>query len=166
MLRILTIRAVKPSNPHQSYLFPPARRNWLSHGHLAHFTGQAVHQHDLPATFPAYKGEERGQPANRAVIMPKVWLYAYTRGIHCSHWPKRALYEDVVIRMLSGKQRRKRERRPREKVGELAGTGTEKQSRVRLTGSLLREPGVSHRTYPLQQPLREKREELTYAVAS
>lgn len=90
-------------NPDQEYLLPPAPRDWLPEGHLAHFIDDVVDVLDLSAIYAAHD-EERGQPPYHPRMMVKVWLYGFAQGIRSSRKLERALWEDVGFRMLSGNQ--------------------------------------------------------------
>ena len=90
-------------NPDQEYLLPPAPRDWLPAGHLAHFIDDVVDELDLSAIYAAHD-EERGQPPYHPRMMVKVWLYGFAQGIRSSRKLERALWEDVGFRMLSGNQ--------------------------------------------------------------
>lgn len=89
--------------PSQGYLLPPAPKEWLPDGHLAHFVDQVAEQFDLKSIYSQYS-EERGQPQYRPRMMVKVWLYGYCLGIRSSRRLERPLREDVGFRMLSGNQ--------------------------------------------------------------
>lgn len=62
-----------------------------------------VNQLDLSAILNDYK-EPKGQPPYNPVMMVKVLLYGYWRGIRSSRKLERALYEDVGFRVLSANQ--------------------------------------------------------------
>jgi transposase len=90
--------------PDQLMLMPPAINDWLPDGHVVHFVSEVVEQGlDLSPIFQDYT-DPRGQPPYHPVMMVKVWMYGYMRGIRSSRKLERALYEDVGFRVLAGNQ--------------------------------------------------------------
>ncbi len=85
------------------FLFPPSPRDWLPPDHPVYFIDEVVNQLDLSAILNDYK-EPKGQPPYNPVMMVKVLLYGYRRGIRSSRKLERALYEDVGFRVLSANQ--------------------------------------------------------------
>ncbi len=90
-------------NPDQVMLLPPSLRDWLEPGHLVYFVSEVVDRFDLSPIYGSYTGL-RGYPPYEPKMMVKVWLYAYTVGLHSSRRLERALHEDVGFRVLSGNQ--------------------------------------------------------------
>lgn len=84
-------------------MFPPSPRDWLPADHPVHFIDEVVEELDLSAILDDYR-EKRGQPPYNPVMMVKILIYGYWRGIRSSRKLERALYEDVGFRFLSGNQ--------------------------------------------------------------
>lgn len=85
------------------YLFPPSPRDWLPQDHPVYFIDEVVSQLDLSAILNDYR-ELKGQPPYNPVMMVKVLIYGYWRGIRSSRKLERALHEDVGFRFLSANQ--------------------------------------------------------------
>ena len=69
----------------QSYLMPPSMREWLSEGHLAWFTVDAVGQMDLSEFYAGYRSDGWGSAAYAPEVMvvlrrkdctPTAWVCA------------------------------------------------------------------------------------------
>jgi transposase len=87
--------------PDQIHLFPPSPRDWLPGDHLVFVLSDVVDTLDLSAIYAAY-GEERGNPPYHPLLMVKILLYGYARGIYSSRRLARACQEDVAFRVLCG----------------------------------------------------------------
>jgi transposase len=93
----------KDYQPNQLLLFPPSPLDWLPCDHPVHFINEVVEELDLSAIINDYQ-EKRGQPPYHPVMMVKILVYGYWRGIRSSRRLERALYEDVGFRYLSANQ--------------------------------------------------------------
>lgn len=93
----------KDYNPDQLLLFPPSLRDWLPPDHPVHFINEVVEELDLSAIMNDYK-DPRGHPPYNPVMMVKILVYGYWRGIRSSRKLERALYEDIGFRFLSANQ--------------------------------------------------------------
>lgn len=96
-----TFRAYEPD---QILLLPPSLRDWLAKDHLIYFLSDVVDTLDLSAIYETYT-EERGYPPYHPLLMVKVLLYGYARGIFSSRKLARACEEDVAFRVLSADNR-------------------------------------------------------------
>jgi transposase len=92
-------KTFRPYEPDQIYLFPPSPRDWLPDDHLIYFLSDLVDSLDLSAIYQAYT-EERGYPPYHPLLMTKILLYGYARGIFGSRKLARACQEDVAFRVL------------------------------------------------------------------
>lgn len=97
-------KTFRPYEPDQIYLFPPSPRDWLTDDHLIYFLSDLVDSLDLSAIYETYT-EERGYPPYHPLMMVKVLLYGYARGIFSSRKLERACEEDVAFRVLSAENR-------------------------------------------------------------
>ena len=97
-------KTFRPYEPDQIYLFPPSPRDWLAEDHLVFFLSDVVDTLDLSAIYATYT-EERGYPPYHPLLMVKVLLYGYARGIYSSRKLARACEEDVAFRVLCGDNR-------------------------------------------------------------
>ncbi len=91
----------RPYEPDQIYLFPPSPREWLPDDHLVFFLSDVVDSLDLSVIHADYM-EERGYPPYHPLLMVKILLYGYARGIYSSRKLARACQEDVAFRVLCG----------------------------------------------------------------
>ena len=101
--RINMAKRFKDYQPNQLLLFPPSPLDWLPADHPVHFINEVVEELNLSAIINDYR-EKRGQPPYHPVMMVKILIYGYWRGIRSSRKLERALYEDVGFRFLSGNQ--------------------------------------------------------------
>src|SRR5829696_7875613 len=92
-------KTFRPYEPDQIYLLPPAPRDWLPPDHLVFFVGDLVETLNLAPIYESY-GEERGFPPYHPLMMVKLLLYGYARGIFSSRKLARACQEDVAFRVL------------------------------------------------------------------
>lgn len=92
-------KTFRPYEPDQIYLFPPSPRDWLPDDHLIFFLSDLVDSLDLSAIYETYT-EERGYPPYHPLLMMKILLYGYARGIYSSRKLARACQEDVAFRVL------------------------------------------------------------------
>jgi transposase len=96
-----TFRAYEPD---QLYLLPPSPRDWLPEDHLVFFISDVADTLDLSGILGTYS-EERGYPPYHPLLMVKILLYGYARGIYSSRKLARACEEDVAFRVLCGENR-------------------------------------------------------------
>ena len=90
----------RPYEPQQELLLPASLQDWLPHGHLAYFIGDAVDALDLNAFYARYAGGgARNQPFHPA-MMVKLLVYGYATGVFSSRKIERRLHEDLAFRML------------------------------------------------------------------
>ena len=92
-------KTFRPYEPDQLLVLPPSLREWLPEGHLVHFVSELVESLDLSAIYAVY-GEERGYPPYHPLLMTKLWVYAYARGVRSSRKVECATREDVAFRVL------------------------------------------------------------------
>ncbi len=97
-------KSFHPWQPEQSSLLPPSPSDWLSDDHQVYFLLDQVDELDLsqvllPAQAKDPRGEEGFDPR-----MTMLLLYADCVGIVSSRKIKRACYEDLVFRVLTGNQ--------------------------------------------------------------
>lgn len=85
----------------QSLLMPPSLHDWLPEGHLARFIADVTEELDLGAIYQSYEGDGRGMAAYEPLMMLRVLLYGYCRGVASSRKIEQATYEDVAFRFLS-----------------------------------------------------------------
>jgi transposase len=85
----------------QSLLMPPSLHDWLPERHLARFIADVTEELDLGAIYRSYEGDGRGLAAYEPLMMLRVLLYGYCRGVVSSRKIEQATYEDVAFRFLS-----------------------------------------------------------------
>lgn len=92
----------------QQYLLPPSIDEWVPEDSAARFIDSVVDQlHErkkLGAIFRKYRKDGWGRAAYHPVLMLKVLLYAYCKGITSSRKIASALQADVCFRFLSANQ--------------------------------------------------------------
>jgi len=89
--------------PDQLLLLPPSLREWLPEDHPVYFVSDLVEALDLTPIVSAYQ-EERGFPPYHPLLMTKLIVYGYTRGVRSSRKIQRACLEDVAFRVLAAGQ--------------------------------------------------------------
>jgi len=92
-------KTFRPYDPDQVLLLPPSLREWLPEDHLVYFVSDLVDSLDLSMIYDAY-AEERGHPPYHPLLMTKLLLYGYARGVYSSRKLARACAEDVAFRVL------------------------------------------------------------------
>ncbi|MYI25275.1 MAG: IS1182 family transposase [Gammaproteobacteria bacterium] len=90
----------RPYDPDQMLLMPPALRDWLSEGHLAHHVSDLVDGLDLGVFYAPYEGDGRRKSPYEPRMMLKVLIYGYARGVFSSRGIARKLEEDVAFTSL------------------------------------------------------------------
>jgi transposase len=91
-------------HPDQVLLVPQTLRDWLDEDHPALAVSDMVDSMDLRAITDSYD-ERRGQPPYDPVVMVKLLVYAYSRGVRSSRLIERACQDDLGFRYLTGQQR-------------------------------------------------------------
>lgn len=92
-------KTFRPYDPDQLLVLPPSLREWLPEDHLVYFLSDVVEALDLSGIYESY-GEERGYPPYHPLLMTKLLLYGYARGIYSSRKLARACEEDIAFRVL------------------------------------------------------------------
>ncbi len=92
-------KTFRPYDPDQLLVLPPSLREWLPEDHLVYFLSDVVEALDLSALYQSY-AEERGYPPYHPLLMTKLLLYGYARGIYSSRRLARACEEDIAFRVL------------------------------------------------------------------
>lgn len=86
----------------QPYLLPPSLQDWLPEKHLARFVAEVSDELDLSDILADYARKDgRGKAAYHPVMMVRLLLYGYCRGLVSSRKIERATYEDVAFRYLA-----------------------------------------------------------------
>ena len=89
----------------QVFLLPPSLQEWLPEDHLACFVADVTDQLDLSDILAVYARKDgRGMAAYHPVMMVRLLLYGYCRGIVSSRKIERATHEDVAFRYLAADQ--------------------------------------------------------------
>jgi transposase len=89
----------------QVFLLPPSLQDWLPEEHLARFVADVTDQLDLSKILAVYARKDgRGMAAYHPVMMVRILLYGYCRGVVSSRKIERASYEDVAFRYLAADQ--------------------------------------------------------------
>ena len=84
-------------------LLPPSLREWLPDDHPVYFVNDLVETLDVQPILSSYE-EERGYPPYHPVLMAKLIVYGYVRGVRSSRKVQRACLEDVAFRVLAAGQ--------------------------------------------------------------
>lgn len=93
----------RPYTPDQLLLLPPSLRDWLPKDHPVYFVNDLVEALDLAPILSRY-GEERGFPPYHPLLMTKLIVYGYVRGVRSSRKIEQACVEDVAFRLLAAGQ--------------------------------------------------------------
>ncbi len=99
-------------SPDQLLLLAPSLREWLPEDHSVYFVSDLVETLDLSAIYASYD-EERGYPPYHPLLMTKLLVYGYTRGVGSSRKLERACLEAVDFRILGQVNSRTTGRSPR-----------------------------------------------------
>jgi transposase len=98
----------KPYDQSQLFLMPPAVSEWVAQESLSRFLSEAVDRLDrdgrLGDFYAAYREDGWGRAAYSPVMMVKVLLYGYCKGITSSRRLAEALEMDVAFRYLAANQ--------------------------------------------------------------
>jgi transposase len=92
-------KVFRPYQPDQILMLPPSLQEWLPGDHEVYFLMDLTNALDLRAIYGSYT-EERGYPPYEPLLMIRLWLYAYMRGIRSSRRVARAVREDIAFRVL------------------------------------------------------------------
>jgi len=92
-------KVFRPYQPDQILMLAPCLREWLPADHEVYFVSDLTDALDLEKIYGSYP-EERGYPPYHPLLMVRLWLYAYMRGIRSSRKLARATREDVGFRVL------------------------------------------------------------------
>ena len=87
----------------QLLLMSPSLREWLPADHAVYFVADLVETLDLSAIYASYD-EERGYPPYHPLLMTKLLLYGYTRGVRSARKLSEACQVDVAFRILASGQ--------------------------------------------------------------
>ena len=85
--------------PDQLLMLPPSLREWLPADHEVYFVIDLTEALDLGEIYGSYQ-EDRGYPPYHPLLMVRLWLYGYMRGIRSSRKLARGTREDVGFRVL------------------------------------------------------------------
>jgi len=89
----------------QPYLLPPSLQDWLPDNHLARFIADVCNELDLTAIYAEYERKDgRGLAAYHPLLMTRLLLYGYAKGVTSSRCLERATQEDVAFRYLAANQ--------------------------------------------------------------
>ena len=89
----------------QPLLLPPSLQDWLPEHHLARFIVDVADELDLAKILAVYGRQDgRGLAAYHPVMMVRLLLYGYCRGVVSSRKIERATYEDIAFRYLAADQ--------------------------------------------------------------
>lgn len=90
-------------DPEQLLMLPPSVREWLPADHEVHFVSEVVESLNLSTLYGSYD-EERGYPPYHPLLMTKLLVYGYVRGVHSSRQLARGCLERVDFRVLTAGQ--------------------------------------------------------------
>lgn len=91
----------RPYQPEQSYLLPPAPKDWLPENHLVFILSDLVDELDLSAFYAAdQESDPRGNQPFHPEMMLKILIYAYATGTFSSRQIAKKVEEDVALRVL------------------------------------------------------------------
>jgi transposase len=92
-------KVFRPYQPDQILMLPPSLQEWLPADHEVYFVTDLTEAMDLGKIYGSYS-EERGYPPYHPLLMVRLWLYGYMRGIRSSRKLARATREDIGFRVL------------------------------------------------------------------
>jgi len=95
----------RPWDVDQGKLFPPAAKDLVPSGHLAHFIRDLVRKELDLAEIYAHYDELRGYPPYHPAMMTALLLYGYSRGIYSSRRIEQACEERVDFMALTGMEK-------------------------------------------------------------
>lgn len=89
----------------QPLLVPPSLHDWLPEKHLARFIAEVAENLDLSQILAVYQRRDgRGMAAYHPVMMVRVLLYGYCKGVVSSRKIEQATQQDVAFRYLAADQ--------------------------------------------------------------
>ncbi len=89
----------------QPFLLPPSLQQWLPENHLARFVADVADELDLSEILAVYgRKDGRGKAAYHPLMMVRLLLYGYCRGVVSSRKIERATFEDLAFRYLAADQ--------------------------------------------------------------
>lgn len=89
----------------EELLLPPSLQDWLPEKHLARFIADVTDQLDLSKIMGEYgRRDGRGMAAYHPVMLVRLLLYGYCRGVVSSRKIESSTYEDVAFRYLAADQ--------------------------------------------------------------
>ena len=98
-------RRFRPCSLDQAFLLPPALQDWLPQDHLARFVAEIVAELDLSAIYSKYERKDgRGQLGYHPLLLTRLLLFAYAKGVTSSRRIEQATYEDIAFRYLAANQ--------------------------------------------------------------
>jgi transposase len=98
-------RAFRPYDPDQPIPGPADLRQWLPPDHAVFLLSDALDALDLSAITAVYhRGDGGGNPPDHPVLLTKLLLYGYMRGVVSSRAIAAKTYEDVAFRVLAADQ--------------------------------------------------------------
>ena len=102
---VLMSRRFRPCSLEQPFFLPPALQDWLPQDHLARFVADVVEELDLSAIYCTYERKDgRGQLGYHPLLLTRLLLYAYAKGVSSSRRIEQATYEDIAFRYLAANQ--------------------------------------------------------------
>ena len=102
---MLMSRRFRPCSLDQAFLLPPALQDWLPQDHLARFVAELVAELDLSAIYSSYERKDgRGQLGYHPLLLTRLLLFAYAKGVTSSRRIEQATYEDIAFRYLAANQ--------------------------------------------------------------
>ncbi len=97
-----------PYEPDQLFLLPPSLNEWLPKNSLARFvselTDRLADKGRLEVFYLSYRADGWGHTAYHPLMLVKVLVYGYCKGITSSRRIAQALEEDVAFRFLAANQ--------------------------------------------------------------
>jgi transposase len=89
----------------QPYLLPPSLQDWLPENHLARFIAEVTNELDLSAIYAEYERQDgRGLAAYHPLLLTRLLLYGYAKGVTSSRRIEQATHDDVAFRYLAANQ--------------------------------------------------------------
>lgn len=89
----------------QPLLLPPSLHDWLPEKHLARFIAEVAENLDLSQILAVYQRRDgRGMAAYHPVMMVRLLLYGYCKGVVSSRKIEQATQQDVAFRYLAADQ--------------------------------------------------------------
>ncbi len=90
----------RPYVPEQRLLLPSSLEEWLPEGHLAYFISDSIDALDLGGFYGRYDGDGRRRQPFDPLMMVKVLVYGYARGVFSSRKIATRMQEDIAFRYL------------------------------------------------------------------